>query len=144
MLLRGELVASVIKAVNSFQCFRTENKDQLCQNVNLCSLKLSVGANSLPWATTLQHFSRVYSVIFLLNELKRKKTKQNNLGFVVLTFSSCPQQFLWGGLMATKFGIERQKVLLVPGVAVILAAASRTVFAKWISEYKNLKITRRQ
>lgn len=48
MLLRGELVASVIKAVNSFQCFRTENKDQLCQNVNLCSLKLSVGANSLP------------------------------------------------------------------------------------------------
>lgn len=49
ILLQWELVmTSVIKAANTFQCFIAENKDQLCQNVNLYGLKLSVGACSLP------------------------------------------------------------------------------------------------
>lgn len=49
ILLQWELViTSVIKAANVFQCFTAENKDQLCQNVNLYDLKLSVGARSLP------------------------------------------------------------------------------------------------
>lgn len=32
----------LVKAADTFQCFIAENKDQLPQNVNPCSLKLSV------------------------------------------------------------------------------------------------------
>lgn len=46
-------MTSVIKAAKTFQCFTAENKDQLCQNVNPYSLKLSVSARSLPSAATL-------------------------------------------------------------------------------------------